>query len=228
MSHRFALRPFPFFKFLREVLLLHLEQRAEAHLGQRAHAEGRSLASGGPRHSGLMRPWHWQRGWHGGGAVACIGACGLAGRSLWEVWPCAATAERPAAARLWRGRQQAWLAMVAAPAPGAYGLGEGSKEGESERRERREVGRPLWRTQRCGSGGGTRVGHGGERTHAWTMRGHFHEHLAGNGVATAGCRFGPTLVWTGPWALNEVFCTPDALQLCLRGHDHWSSRSAGN
>ena len=73
-------------------------------------------------------------------------------------------------------------------------------------------------------------GHGREAGHA-TMAGahgvharwpcqHSDEQVAGAGVGKVGRRFGLARVRIGPWAKNEVWSTPDALQLCLRVQGH--------
>ena len=70
--------------------------------------------------------------------------------------------------------------------------------------------------------------HGGHIPNTHRPLGHFTEHVAGSDVGKVGAIIGPATGQFGEWALNEVCCTPDALQLCLRGHNHWGSRSAGN
>ena len=53
--------------------------------------------------------------------------------------------------------------------------------------------------------------HGGARSHAWRMHGHFVEHVVGDGVGKVGADFGLATGRFGPWTLNEICCTPDGL-----------------
>ena len=46
------------------------------------------------------------------------------------------------------------------------------------------------------------------------------EQVAGTGVGMVERRFGPATGQFGPWAQNEVWSTPDALQLFLRVQGH--------
>ena len=61
---------------------------------------------------------------------------------------------------------------------------------------------------------------GAARSRAWRTCGHSVEHVAGDGVGAVGAEFGPATGLFQPWALNEVCCTPDALQLLLKVHGH--------
>jgi hypothetical protein len=60
---------------------------AQARLGYRAHIGRARFNQSWPVRTGDVRPRHRRRRRYGGGAVACLGAGGLAGHSLWEVWP---------------------------------------------------------------------------------------------------------------------------------------------
>ena len=70
--------------------------------------------------------------------------------------------------------------------------------------------------------------HGGHILDTRHPLGHFIEHVVGSDVGKVGAIFGPTTGRFGEWALDEVSCTPNALQLCLRGQNHRGSRSVVN
>ena len=61
---------------------------------------------------------------------------------------------------------------------------------------------------------------GARGIHARRPRRQAIEQVACAGVGTVGCRFGPARVRIDPWAKNEVWSTPNALQLCLRVQGH--------
>jgi len=106
------------------------------------------------------------------------------------------------------------------------GRQRGERERESERRQAREAERKLGLSTgaRCPHRREEKAGahgiHGGACSHAWRTRGHFVEHVAGDGVTSLGSYFGPFLVRSGPWALNKVCCNPYGLQLSLRASGH--------
>jgi hypothetical protein len=82
------------------------------------------------------------------------------------------------------------------------------RNSEARQRERRvrELGVPATIPHVRGrkSSAGAHGSSGGAHSRAWRMRGHFIEHMAGDGVGAVGDDFGPATCRFGEWGLNEV------------------------